>query len=63
MASGLKIKKSNFKNFKYGLLKFADLKLSNQKPEKCLLIDLKIKFSEINSILIKLKSKLKSTVH
>ena len=58
MASGLKIKKSNFKNFKDGLLKFADLKLNNQKPEKCLSIDLKIKFSEINSIFIRYLKKL-----
>ena len=58
MASGFKIKKSNFNNFKDALFKYADLKLNNQSFEKSLSIDLKIKFSEINSTFIRFLKKL-----
>ena len=58
MASGLKIKKSNFNNFKDVLLKYANLKLNNQKLEKSPSIDLKIKFSEINFTFIRFLKKL-----
>jgi single-stranded-DNA-specific exonuclease len=58
MASGLKIKKSNFENFKEALLKYADLKVNKQKSKKNLLINQKIRFSEINSTLLRFLKKL-----
>ena len=58
MASGFKIKKSNFNNFKDALIKYADLKLNNQSLKKSPSIDLKIKFSEINSTLVRFLKKL-----
>ena len=58
MASGFKIKKSKFNNFKQSLLKYANLKAKNQKPNLFLLINLKIGFSEINSALLRFLKKL-----
>ena len=58
MASGFRIKKSYFNKFKQALLKYADLKVNNLKSEKSLSIDLKIRFSEINSTLVRFLKKL-----